>query len=86
MGGIGRPPVALVMLSGWRKGLECLGNQSHPAGQAGGPGAEGAGGECGCVDEIRNEGSAVVAAAEAVALRGRGCGTSGGQGAGPGPS
>lgn len=68
------------MLFGWRKGLEYLGNQSHPVGQVGGPGGEGAGGECGCVDEIRHEGSAVVVAVEAVELCGCGCGRSGGRG------
>lgn len=55
-------------------------------GQAGGPGGEGVGGECGCVDEIRHEGSAVVVAAEAVELCGYGCGMSGGRGEGPRPS
>lgn len=51
-------------------------------GQAGGPGGEGAGGECGCVDEIRHEESAVVVAAEVVELSGCGCGRSGGLGEG----
>ena len=55
-------------------------------GQAGGLGGEGAGGECGCVDEIRHEGSAAVVAVEAEALCGCGCGTNGGPGEGPVPN
>lgn len=44
----------------------------------------GEGGECGCVGEIRHEGSTVVVAAEAVELCD--CGMSGGQGEEPGLS
>lgn len=53
-------------------------------GQAEGLGGEGAGGECGCVDEIRHEGSAVVA----VVGSGEQCGCerSEGQEEGPGLS
>lgn len=56
MEGGGQPLAALAMLSGLRRGQECLGNQSRPVGQAAGPGGEGAGGECDCEDEIRREG------------------------------
>lgn len=80
--GEGRPLAALKTLSGWKRGPECLENQSRPVGQVGGLGVEGGGGEYGCVDEIRHEGPAAAAAAEAVELCGCGCERSGGLGEG----